>query len=305
MKYKFILLFTICCIILQAQDSLNPWKKNALIGLNLSQSSYSNWTAGGENSVSATALFSGQINYKKGKSTWDNSLDMAYGKVSQKSFGLRKTDDKIDFSSKYGKYAFYKNWYYSTLINFKTQFDDGYNYPNDSTVISHFMAPGYLLAALGMDYKPVDYFSILISPFTGKVTFVNNQILADQGAFGVTKATYDSLGNRITKGKTVRREFGGYIKIAVKKEIMKNVLVSSKVELFSNYLHHPENVDVNWELLVNLKVNKYISASISTQLVYDDDIIIIRDDNNDGIKEVNGPRTQFKEVLSVGFSYKL
>ncbi len=183
--------------------------------------------------------------------------------------------------------------FYAGLVNFKTQFADGYNYPNDSVKISTFLAPGYLLGAVGMNYKYKDLLGMFISPVTSKTTIVLDDTLSNAGAFGVDK------------GKNVRNEVGGYVRANFQKEIMKNVKLTTTLGLFSNYLEEPQNIDINWDLLVLMKVNKYISVSINTNLIYDDDIKIVQDDNGDGINEVNGPRTQFKEILTVGFSYKL
>jgi hypothetical protein len=283
-------------------DTNKSWKYGGVTSLMITQVAMSNWAAGGQNSISGTAMVSVFANYHKNLSQWDNTLDLNYGMMKQGKAGIIKSDDKIDFSSKFGQYAF-KHWYYSALLNFKSQFGQGYNYPNDSVMISDFMAPGYLTVALGMDYKPADYFTLLIAPVTGRMTFVNNQTLADQGACGVDPATYDSLGNVVTNGKKVRFEFGGYIKAAFNYNIMKNINLQAKVDLFTNYLKKPQNIDVNGELLLSLKVNKFISASISANIIYDDDVKIGIDDNKDGVVDRTGPRTQIKEVLGVGFSY--
>ncbi|MBA3704475.1 MAG: DUF3078 domain-containing protein [Bacteroidetes bacterium] len=290
-------------------DTIKVWKKGGLGALNFSQSSFTNWAAGGENALSATALLNVFANYKKDKNTWDNTLDLAYGLLQSSHSAVRKNEDKIDFSSKYGRYAFLEHWYYTALVNFKTQFDNGYNYPDDSTVISHFMAPAYVLVALGMDYKTIDNsFSVFISPLTSKTTIVNNQRLADAGAFGVEKARYDSVAGiyvMVEHGNMVRTEFGGYLKMTFKKDIAKNVNFSTKLELFSNYLDRPENIDVNWEILIGMKVNNFLTASISTQMIYDHDIPVpvVRDVN--GVQTPGaGPRLQFKEVLAIGISYK-
>ena len=166
-------------------------------------------------------------------------------------------------------------------MNFKSQFADGYAYPNDSIVVSKFMSPGYLTTAIGFTYKPVDYFEVFISPTTGKFTFVTDQTLSNLGAYGV-----DS-------GKTVRSEFGAYLNMKFKKDIMTNVNLTSKLELFNNYTDKDKNnakkIDVNFENQLNMKVNKYITASILLVLVYDANVI---------------ERTQFKEVIGVGFGYK-
>lgn len=287
----------------QSKDSLDGWKVGGVVSLNLTQVSFTNWSAGGENSVSVTGLVSLFANYKKGKSTWDNALDLSYGIIQQGNANVQKTDDKIDFTTKYGQKAF-KNWYYAGLINFKSQMTAGYNYPDDSTKISTFMAPGYLLGAIGMDYKPSEVFTLFISPLTTKMTFVNDQKLADAGAYGVDPAELDAFGNIINNGKTSRSEYGGYLRALLKKEVMKNINLQTKLELFSNYSEEPTHVDVNWEVLIALKVNKYISATISTQLIYDHDIDINVDDNGDGVVDYVGPRTQFKEILGIGLSYK-
>ena len=271
-------------LITQSQDTLDGWKTVGLVSLNLTQVGLTNWAAGGENSLSVNGLLSLYANLKKGNFTWDNSLDLAYGLLQQGDTDLRKTDDRIDLTSKYGQKAF-KNWYYSGLVNFKSQLTAGYNYPDNSTQISNFLAPGYMLGAIGMDYKPNEIFNVFLSPITMKMTIVNNQPLANSSAYGVDK------------GKKTRSEYGGYLRVLLKKDIMKNINLQTKLELFSNY-EEAVHIDVNWEVLVAMKVNKYISATVSSQLIYDHDIDIIDS------KGKVGPRTQFKEVIGVGISYK-
>lgn len=289
-------------------DTIVPrWKKGGLVGLNFTQASFTNWAAGGINSVAGTFLFNTFANYKYNRTTWDNSLDISYGLVKQGTdHWIRKADDKLDFTSKYGQYAFKKVWYYSLLCNFKTQFQPGYNYLDDTarTLISDFMSPGYLLVAVGLDYKPNDKFSIFTAPLTAKYTFVTNNDLADQGAFGVEKAVYDDSGNVLLHGKHLRQEFGGYFRAQYKADIMKNVNLSAKLELFSNYLDRPQNIDVNAEVLVGMKVNKFITATLNMQAIYDNDINIKVDRNNDGVMDGEGPRLQFRQVLAVGVSFK-
>jgi hypothetical protein len=271
-------------------DSLNGWKKGGAVFLNMSQTSLTNWAAGGTNSMALNGLVNLYANYTYGNSTWDNTLDLGYGKVKQGEGKFIKSDDKIDLMSKYGQKAS-GAWYYAVLMNFKTQMDKGYNYPNDSVMISKFMAPAYILGAIGMDYKPNDVFSAFIAPVTAKITMVNDQVLADSGAFGVDR------------GKKSRAEFGGYIRVAFKKDLMQNVNFGTKIDFFSNYLHNPQNIDINWEALLALKVNKFITASVSTQLIYDDDIVIIKELDNGTTKEVKS-KIQFKEILGIGFTLK-
>ncbi|MEA1986960.1 MAG: DUF3078 domain-containing protein [Candidatus Marinimicrobia bacterium] len=268
------------------------WKTGGVVSFNLSQISLKNWTSGGENSLSWNGLISLFANYKSGNSSWDNTIDIGYGltkKGSDENF--IKSDDKIDFSSKYGKKAS-KNWYYAGLLNLKTQMTAGYKMPNDSVKISAPFAPAYILGAVGIDYKPSDKFSFYASPLTAKTTIVTDKRLSNLGAFGVDSS------------KSIRNEFGGYTKLVLKLNIMKNITFQTKLDLFTNYLNNPQNIDVNWETLLSMKINKFFSANITTNLIYDDDIDIPQDTNNDGTIDKTGPATQFKEVFGLGITYK-
>ena len=284
----------------QSADTLMGWKTGGVFALTLAQNSLTNWAAGGQNSLSVNGLFSCFANYKKGKSVWDNSLDIGYGVIKQgKGEKFRKTDDKIDFLSKYGREAF-KDFYYAALLNFKTQMSPGYNYPDATNKISDLFSPAYLTLALGLDYKPNSYLSVFIAPVTGKFTFVTNQQLSDEGAFGVDP------------GSTSKSEFGGYLRAIYSKndfknEFLKNVSFTTKIDLFSNYAENPQNIDVNWETLIAMKVNKYISVNLITQLIYDDNIKIPFDKDNNGVVEAGESirsKIQFKEIFGVGISYK-
>ena len=283
------------------KDTTQGWKKGGVMSVNLAQTSLTNWSAGGQNSVAVNGIFSAFANYKKDRSVWDNSLDMGYGLLKQGSTtGYRKTDDKFDFLSKYGQEAF-KDFYYAFLFNFKTQMSPGYDYPNDSvkTKISNLFSPAYLLLALGMDFKPNNHISAFIAPATARFTFVNDKALSDAGAFGVDP------------GKKVKSEFGGYIRAIYtrndfKAECLKNVSFTTKIDLFSNYAHKPQNIVVNWETLIALKVNKFISANLNTQLIYDPNITIPSDRNRNGIVEAGEgvkSKVQFKEIVGIGLSY--
>jgi hypothetical protein len=282
----------------QTSDTVQGWKKGGVAGLTLSQTSLVNWAAGGQKSVSLNGIVSLFANYKKGAVVWDNSLDLGYGLLKQgdKGSAPRKTDDKIDFLSKYGREAF-KNFYYAAMVNLKTQMAPGYNYPNDSVYISKLFAPAYLLGAVGLDYKPSSYFSAFIAPVTAKLTFVKDKTLSDAGAFGVDP------------GKELKSEVGGYLRFIFtksdfKNEFLKNISITSKLDLFSNYLDKPQNIDVSWESLLVMKVNKYFTVNLNTHLIYDDNIKIGVDTNDDGITDRTGSRIQFKEIFGAGFSFK-
>ncbi len=277
------------------------WKLGGAASLNFSQVSFRNWAGGGEPSISGNMFFNAFANYAKDKNTWDNTLDLGYGMMRQGTKKTNvlfyKTDDKIDLASKYGRYAF-KYWYYSAMVGFKTQFTDGYKSITDSTRISTWMAPGYLNIALGMDFKPVFEnhpnvsFSLLIAPLSGRVTFVLDSALSAEGAYGV-----DSC-------KTFRPEFGGYVKAEFKIDFLKVFTYTSKLDLFSNYLIKPQNVDMNWDNMLTIKISNWFSASLNITLAYDDDIDVPIDRDGDGVCESVGKRLQFKELLGLGFTYK-
>ena len=264
-----------------------PWKRNGMASLNFSQVSLSNWAQGGESSYAVNALSVYNLNYALDKTSWDNSLDIGYGvqKIGDKDPG--KTDDHLEILSKYG-YNVANNWFVSGMLNLKTQFTKGYQATDAGRlVISDFMSPGYILLAIGMEYKPSDAFFFSFSPIAGKITLVMNDSLSTVGSFGVEA------------GSTSRSEFGGAIKIGLNKEIMKNVSLTSTLDLFSNYIENPQNIDISWKTMINMKVNEFLSANISTHLLYDDDIDYF---DTEGVSQ--GPKVQFKELLGVGLSVK-
>lgn len=280
----------------------NNWRLKVSYGLNGAQASFVNWNTGGRNSISLLGYADASANYIKGIFKWDNNLGLALGGVkyiSEVSMNpLQKTDDKIDLTSNFG-FKINRHWYGAILGNFKTQFMEGNSFSNDSIVTSKFMAPGYSTFAVGVDYKPTTYVSIYSSPIASKITLVNDEALSNAGAFGVEGATYDALGNVITTGKRFRGEFGAYFKLMYNKEIVRNINMKSKLELFCNYMNNPGNIDIAAEIIFNFKVNTWFSASLNLNLLYDDDIEVI--DINGDI----GPRTQFKSLLGLGVSSTL
>ncbi|WP_303918421.1 DUF3078 domain-containing protein [Draconibacterium sediminis] len=287
MKKVLILLFLLP-VFAFAQDEPKDtlWTTSGSTTLNFSQVTLNNWAAGGKNSMSGVVMVNYAANYKKDKLNWDNTFDFRYGFLKEEDQKLRKSDDMIDMSSKLGIEAS-KNWYYSALLNFKSQFAAGYDYPDTDNAISKFMAPGYLSIGLGMDYK-TDGFSLMMAPVSGKFTFVTDDDLSDEGAFGVEE------------GKTMRAELGATVKAQLKKDIWENVTLDTKVDLFSNYLDQPKNIDVDWTFKIIMKVNDYLSANLITQLIYDNDVKIQGDDET----LPPSPALQFMESFGVGLTFK-
>lgn len=287
---KTLLLFSLIAAVAlsamaQSADTTKLWTIKFKSALTFNQVSLTNWAAGGENSLGGNGLFNYSAGLIQGSSTWDNTIDLGYGLIKLGDAPIRKSDDKIELMSKYGYSINHKNLYLSANLNFRTQFTEGYNYPNDSVIISKFLSPGYLMLGFGIDYKPAPYFSLSILPLTGRLTFVLDDTLSAHGAYGVDP------------GDKVRAEFGAAIIALFEKDILPNVNLKSKLELFTNYLDRPQNIDVNWEALLSLKVNQYLSSYIGLQTIYDHDIMITDNDNK------TGPRTQFKQTFGVGLTY--
>jgi hypothetical protein len=316
MKIKFTLIALLLVLAFKADaqiaivedTTVNGWKKGGFLAVNFNQVSLTNWAAGGESALSATALGNAFVKYRKNDLYFESVLDAGFGFITTKSQSLRKNEDKIELNAKFGKKAKGK-FYYAGMLNFRTQMAPGYNFPDDTTIISRFLAPGFLSLALGMDYKPNDWFSMFISPATGRSTFVMDQRLANLGQFGVTAATYDENNNIITEGQKSRFEFGAYLRARLQKDVVKNISIVSNLQLFNNYTDpikaQRANIDVNWENLILIKANKWLTTSIFTNLIYDNDVQVPVTRVVDG-KEVigTGPRMQFKEVLGIGLSIK-
>jgi hypothetical protein len=285
-------------------DTIRYWKRSARYNINFAQSEFRNWAGGGVNSIAIGALANLMATRDNGVSIWENSLDVAYGIVRQnKLHGFRKTDDNFILLSKYGR-TLKNKWRVSTMLDARTQLRPGYRFeriPNSdeqrAIFISDFLSPGYFLLSLGTELSEANHYTVRVSPVTGKLTVVLDDSLSAAGAYGVKP------------GHTTRWEFGAQFNGMYRKEIMKNVTLQNRVMLFSAYDRYRtqpgfwktlSTIDVFWESLSILKVNRYIDTSISTQLIWDRDINIVREDGRPP-----GPAVQFKGVLNIGLTLKL
>lgn len=276
----------------QELDSIQLTKTGSW-GLNFANVGLSNWSAGGESSVALGTVLNSKMVRKKGLGTWTNQFDFALGgaRVGDKDF--RKTDDNIILQTKFTQ-RFSKKFRFSAIGVFRTQLLNGYKFRADPLnegeelrdKISGFMAPGYLSLNLGFDYQPSDALSVSLAPTSGKFTFVSDQTLADAGAFGVSA------------GEHSRAEFGANLLVAVDLPVMENISWKSSLNLFSNYDEFG-TIDVNWESLVVMKVNKWFNSSFGTQLIYDKDILITQEDGS------LDSAVQFKHVLNFGLNFAL
>ena len=285
-------------------DTISYWSKENKVGLDISQITFVNWNAGGNNSISG--LIKGQFirTYTKENIHWKNELIMRYGINKQESQEVRKTDDQFAFNSTFGyKRDTISNWYYAGKFNFNTQFANGYAYPNVDLAISRPFAPAYAFLGIGAEYSRKNLnLNFYLSPLTQKTTMVFDQRLANQGAFGVEKAVYDEFGALIREGKNIRNETGILVTNQWKREIFENINFENRIALYTDYINNFGNIDIDWQIQLDLTVNQYVKANIGTHLVYDDDIKSKQEEG--GVQVVKGPKIQLKQLLGLGVVYQ-
>ncbi|BAO74596.1 DUF3078 domain-containing protein [Winogradskyella sp. PG-2] len=280
------------------------WRTKKEVGLYLNQVSFTNWNSGGTNSISGIITGKASAKYKQEKMFWNSDFNIRYGLNKQEDKGLRKTDDVIEVLSNVGlEKSSESNWFYSGRFSFNTQLANGYNYPNRGEPISKFLAPGYMFFGLGMEYgRHIERMSFYASPLTLKTTFVLDDNLANKGAFGVAPAIYDLEGNIVREGKRIRQEFGVLLTNQYQEELFENIKINSLLRLYTDYINSFGNVDIEWELNIDMKVNKYVKATLGSHLRYDNDIKISVQRNEMTNEEIviEGPKLQWKQILGVG-----
>ncbi len=262
-------------------NTVNNWLFFGQNSLTFNQSSFSNWNAGGNNSIGVIARVNYNLTFKRERHYLENILQMGYGFMSQENQSTRKTEDQLNFSSNYG-YELGKFYYLSTGIQFITQFNRGYNYgatpdPVKNDRISKFMAPGYLNLGLGISYNPKENIQIIFRPVNGQFTFVTDPLLQKAGRYGLER-----------DGQSVRSEIGARLNVLYRLKLYKDINFTSQLNLFSNYVSHFERVDISYAGVLNMKFNKYINATVNLDLMYDHDQI---------------KRLQRKQTLGIGMSY--
>lgn len=295
---KFLLSACLMVLVfgLSAQETKTDttyWTKGGFINLNFSQTNLNNWAGGGENAVAFNGIGRYFINFKKGDQIWDNTLDLGYGLLKQGEGSFIKSDDKLEINSKFGS-KIDDSWMYAALLTFKTQMAIGYdNASNEAerVMISNFMAPAFNTLSIGFEYKANDAATCFISPLTSKTTFVLDDNLAAVAAFGVDTGWHH------------RAEIGGFVRFAYNKTINEKTQLIGRVDLFSNYTENSQDIDVISELLITTKINKYLGVTFNFNLLFDKDIDIPVDDNNDGIPE-EYTNLQTKNVFGAGIIYQ-
>jgi len=269
----------------------NYWTKGMTTQVTFSQLSLTNWAAGGYGSVSLNTYINAYRDYQKDNIKWENQLQMGYGFIYSFDEVYKKSDDRLIFDSKFG-YKAVDKLFMSAVFNVTSQFANGYK---DDKVVSSFAAPAYVSLGLGIDYNPTKSVSINFAPLTGKMVIVKDPTL---------RSIYGNAEDQYT-----RFELGAQLKLNNRINV-ENFSVESALTLFSDYLNHPLNIKVNWDLNVNAQIAKYFSVTLRTNLIYDDNIKHIQaTDKKGNVKlDENGnpimvPGVQFREVFGIGFSY--
>ncbi len=279
------------------------WTKQNIIGLDFNQGTFSNWNAGGFNSISGIIKGDFARKYEKGRVIWNNELKVRYGLYKQNNEETRKTDDVLSVNSTFGyKTSVQSNWYHTAKFTLNTQMADGFAYPDTEQPISRAFAPAYVFLGVGAEYAlPKEGFQLYLSPATWKATYVFDERLANLGEFGLEGGIFDADGNLLKKGKTGRHEVGFLVTNQFKKTLMKNVVLEHKLTLYTDYLNNFGNIDVDWQLQLQMTVNNFIKATLGGYLIYDDDIKNKRD--VDGVQITEGPRVQLKQLLGIGITF--
>jgi hypothetical protein len=271
------------------KDTTHLWTIHGQNTLLINQSSFSNWAAGGVNSVAANIVLDYDFDYKKDKWSWDNKTIFGYGISKQNGTGWRKNDDRIILNSLLG-YQAAKYWLYTFYGNFQTQFTKGYTYNgNDRTLLSGFLAPAYLTFGPGFAYKKSDNFRINISPLAARITIVQNDSLSSIGAYGVTP------------GNKSLFEFGTSVDAYYKVNIATNIAFENILKLYSNYLSKPQNVYMDYTANLYMKVNKFVTVNAGVELISDPNAKIPVMKN--GVTEYHS-LLQTKQIFGAGLTYK-
>ncbi len=282
-----------------SETTKEGWTIKGANSLLFNQAAFSNWVSGGDSSIGLLGNVDYEFNYRKDKHMWDNRIILGYGLQSTEGEESKKTSDVINLTSKYRRQINDSKWYIGSALNFKTQFTNGYEYDDETvtiegveyttqveSLVSSFMAPGYLQIGAGIDYLPNKNFEFNFHPLTSKMTFVNDdEVKVDSN--GETRYGLDDADDSFVY------ELGLFVGVRHKINLMKNVTFDHQIGMYSNYLDNPDHIDISYSAILNMQINKYISTQLTGDLLYDHDIV-----NSEGER-----RLQSKQTLGIGVTY--
>lgn len=299
----------------QVEEKPNYWTESLVANFGFTETSLTNWAAGGYNTITLITNIDGNANYKKDEMFWNNHLALDYGFIysDDKPF-MQKNNDRIYFESKWG-YKASKTLSYSANYNFRSQFSDSYKYNNPgvqnpgkedwlnaATLMSGLMSPAYTDIGLGIDWVPNKWLSANFSPLTGGFTIVSNEALRAKYSMPLKPEITDEKDILDSYYKSARFEFGAKLKLDAKFSINEVFNYATQIVLFSDYLNNPQNLRVNWDNSIDWKIAKYFTIAFKTFLIYDDKIFIV-DPSDVDLYPKGRQRVQFKEYLTFNFSY--
>lgn len=256
------------------------WSVLAKNSVMFNQAAFSNWVGGGANNVGWLGSANYNLTYEKDRNLWENIIILNYGQNTTKGVGTRKTQDVINFSTNYGR-QFSKSWYVSAGASLQSQFSGGFEDGNnpEAKKISNFMAPGYSNAGLGITYRPNDNLTVTLRPANARFTFVLDKELQLAGNYGLKN-----------DGDSFLMQFGFYGNAVYKIKLMENIEMTNTGSIFSNYLDKPDHMVLSYNMLLNMKINRFVSSIVTLDLLYDHNQI---------------QKTQLKQTLGIGFAYNI
>jgi hypothetical protein len=263
-------------------DTTNSgWKRPGNVVFLFNQSAFNNnWLAGGTTNMAGNIVLNYDFNYNTKNLVWDNKIVAAYGLTKVKDQPLTKTDDRLEITSLYGKKTVSGYWFYSAFLNFRTQFDSGFD-PKTGAKLSHFFSPAFLQLGSGMLWKKTENLKVNIAPATSRIIFVN-KFFTQNLAFG--ESYYG-----VTANKSIRYEFGAAVNAYYKLILMENITMENILNLYSNYTDKPLNIVSDYQMNMIMKINKLISANLNFQTIYDENAIA---------------KVQVRQVFGLGLNYK-
>ena len=244
------------------------------------QAAFSNWVGGGANNVGWLASANYNLTYEKDRNLWENIIILNYGQNTTKGIGTRKTQDVLNVSTNYGR-QFSKSWYISSGASLLSQFSGGFEDGNNPQAkkISNFMAPGYVNAGLGITYRPNENLTVTLRPVNGRFTFVLDKELQLAGNYGLK-----------SDGDFFLMQMGFLGSAIYKVKLMENIEMTNTASIFSNYLDKPDHMVLSYNMLLNMKINRFVSSIVTLDLMYDHNQI---------------QKTQLKQTLGIGFAYNI
>ena len=295
MKLVLVLLSLLCSFSLYSQklnqpDSTTFWSNTGNFSLLISQTAFNNdWLGGGTSNYAGNIIINYDLNYKKDKIEWDTKFLVDYGitKNDSQEFN-RKTNDRFEVNSIIGKRLEATKWYLTGNFNFRSQLADGYTFSTDEngnetrTLQTELLSPAFTNFGIGFQWKKNDNLKVNVAPLSGRLILANDKFTSKSGY-----KDGDFFG--LNKGETIREEFGASLNGVAKFDLMENISVENLLNLYTNYLEDPQNVDIDYTFNLLLKVNEYISTNFTFQAIYDDNAV---------------KGFQVREVLGAGLRYK-